>query len=131
MLTSTRDAEGSCAIQNGTAMCWGAISKAFSGAPNNDYLLVPHTVQDGTGAIDVAPGWRHECIVVADGGVHCYGDDTNGQLGDGPGHPTLPGPATQLVAGADHNCALVGGGVRCWAWAGISATAATLTVARR
>lgn len=102
----------SCAIQNGTALCWGAISKAFSGAPNNDYLLVPHTVQGGTGAVDVAPGWRHECIVIANGTVHCYGDNTNDQLGGGT--PALPGPATQLVAGADYNCVLVGDGVRCW-----------------
>lgn len=112
----------SCAIQNGVAKCWGGISSDFSGAPNDEHLVVPHTVQGGTGAIAVAPGWRHECIVIANGSVNCYGDDTNGQLGNGPGHPTLPGPATQLAAGLDHNCALVGSGVRCWGMGGYLGT---------
>ena len=101
-----------CAIQNGTAKCWGGISKEFSGAPTGADLLVPHDVGGGAGAIDVAPGWRHECIVIADASVRCYGDNTNDQLGNG--NPTLPGPVKELVAGVDHNCALIGDGVRCW-----------------
>jgi alpha-tubulin suppressor-like RCC1 family protein len=101
-----------CAIQSGIAKCWGAITKAFSGAADNEYRLVPHAVAGGAGAVDVAPGWRHECIIVANGSVNCYGDNTNDQLGGGS--PALPGPASQLVAGLDHNCVVVGSGVRCW-----------------
>jgi len=102
----------SCAIQNGTAKCWGAVSKQFSGAPTGADLLVPHDVADGAGAIDVSPGWRHECIVIADRSVRCYGDNTNLQLGGGT--PALPGPVSDLDAGADHNCVLIADGVRCW-----------------
>ena len=92
--------------------CWGAISKEFSGAPTGADVLTPHDVAGGAGAIDVAPGWRHECIVIAGGSVKCYGDNTNDQLGGG--NPTLPGPVSELVAGQDYNCVLVGNGVRCW-----------------
>ncbi len=106
------NASRTCAIQSGTAKCWGGVSKAFTGAPTGADVLTPHDVAGGAGAIDVAPGWRHECIIVADGSVHCYGDNTNDQLGGGT--PALPGPARELVAGVDHNCVLVGDGVRCW-----------------
>jgi alpha-tubulin suppressor-like RCC1 family protein len=103
-----------CAIHNGEAVCWGSVSRAFTGEPTSATLLVPHAVAGGVGATYVSPGWRHECLVIAGGSVRCYGDNTNYQLGNGPGTPTLPGPVTKLVSGADHNCVLIGDGMRCW-----------------
>ena len=101
-----------CAIINGNAKCWGAITTLFTGAAT-DTLAVPTDVAgDGAGALHVATGWRHACLVTAGGAVHCRGDDTNSQLGGGA--PNVGGTPSKIVAGMDWNCALVGGGVKCW-----------------
>ena len=31
----------------------------------------------------VETGFRHTCVVITDGGVQCWGDNSGGQLGDG------------------------------------------------
>ena len=62
------------------------------------------------GVTAVSGGGRHHCAVVADGRVVCWGDDAQGQLGDG----TLVG-AVAVAAGVGHTCAIDGaGGVLCW-----------------
>lgn len=51
-----------------------------------------------TGTSQVAPGQYHTCAVSTDGALYCWGEDADGQLGDG----TDGGPATatpQLVTG--------------------------------
>lgn len=101
-----------CAIVNGNAKCWGAISTDFTGAATTELAVATDVVPDGAGALHVATGWRHACLVAAGGAVHCRGDNTNGQLGGGT--PNVGGTPTKIVAGLDYNCALVGDGVKCW-----------------
>jgi len=72
---------------------------------------------------ELAIGDDHSCAR-ADGRVWCWGSDQYGQLGQNtePGptatktEVTLPSDAVALVAGAEHTCAVIGGGmvVRCW-----------------
>jgi len=86
----------------------------------------------------VATGDGHSCAVVERGKVECWGDNTNGQLGDGSDETAAPpvGPveavsslvgddgigrpgiltgAVGVVAGSRHTCALLeGGSVKCW-----------------
>ena len=72
----------------------------------------------------VAAGGGHTCALTTNNSVKCWGDNSDGQLGDGTrvNHPlpaltnALSGPATALVAGLSHTCALIGGGgaVQCW-----------------
>jgi alpha-tubulin suppressor-like RCC1 family protein len=100
-----------CAIVGGNAKCWGTISKLFTGWAT-EKASVPTDVIDGAGALHVATGWRHSCLVVAGGAVHCRGDNTNGQLGGGT--PNVGGTPSKIVAGGDWNCVLVGDGVKCW-----------------
>jgi alpha-tubulin suppressor-like RCC1 family protein len=66
---------------------------------------------------------RHTCLAADDGKSWCWGENTYRQLGDGtdtPGlHPVvvrgLPGPASQVLAGYGHTCALLRNGeVYCW-----------------
>jgi alpha-tubulin suppressor-like RCC1 family protein len=64
--------------------------------------------------------------VLASGAVRCWGDDDNGELGDGavplgtgtsPSRPTLGGPASSVSAGSNHSCALLTSG-EVWCWGG-------------
>ncbi|MCX7562120.1 cadherin-like beta sandwich domain-containing protein [Xanthomonadaceae bacterium XH05] len=82
--------------------------------------LVP--MQD---VVQVAAGSGHTCALTTDGGVKCWGDNINGQLGDGtttdrlmPADVQGLGSGVQsIAAGAGHTCALTtSGGVKCWGW---------------
>jgi alpha-tubulin suppressor-like RCC1 family protein len=68
-------------------------------------------------------GYLHTCVVLAGGGVRCWGGNEYGALGDGtttmrdtpPPADVLSGVAA-VVGGGSHTCALLAGngGVRCW-----------------
>ena len=73
--------------------------------------------------MQIALGNQHTCALLSSGGVKCWGQGVNGQLGigsyAGKSTPTtlttLTSSVTQIVAGAYHNCALLSsGGVKCW-----------------
>lgn len=77
----------------------------------------------GSGATMVATPTafaRHSCAVVA-GGVQCWGDNSNGQIGNttrpdlraGIAIPAGSG-ATAVAVSSDRTCAVVAGGVKCW-----------------
>lgn len=65
---------------------------------------------------------NHTCARVSDGSVWCWGNNENGEVGDGSMESTRPVPsrvpgvtATFVAAGWSHSCAVVAGGrVRCW-----------------
>ena len=76
---------------------------------------------DGLAVLDVAVGYGHACAVLSDGRVRCWGENYNGQLGDGTrGRNATPSPvrdvegASAVGAGRMHACALGGGRVFCW-----------------
>lgn len=71
----------------------------------------------------IAVGSNHACLLADTGEVHCWGDNSLGQLGDGTtvARPNvvpvvgLPGKAQQIAAGAHHSCArLEDGKIFCW-----------------
>ncbi|MEZ5465682.1 MAG: hypothetical protein R3F22_10750 [Lysobacteraceae bacterium] len=73
------------------------------------------------GAVDIASNATHSCALMAAGGVRCWGDNTNGKLGDGSSiNRNVATPvvglqdATGLSAGTWHSCAATRGGARCW-----------------
>ena len=114
-----------CAVVNGGVQCWG--SNTYGQGGNNsmaDNSLVPvQAIPAGSGATDVSAGFTHSCAVVA-GGVQCWGDNTDGQLGNGvvsatpslvPVQAIAPGSGASAVAtDARSSCAVVNGGVKCW-----------------
>jgi peptidoglycan hydrolase-like protein with peptidoglycan-binding domain len=84
------------------------------------------TTRPLTPSVPLAAGERHSCVVLVDGGVRCWGNNGNGQLGNGT-LATLPAPvavsgvstATGVAAGVYHTCArLSEGAVRCWGYNG-------------
>jgi alpha-tubulin suppressor-like RCC1 family protein len=108
----------------GGVKCWGN---------NHDGQLGDGTVTDHGRPVDVsgltagvkaiATGWRHSCAVTSVGRVVCWGNNHDGQLGDGTRADRkkpedvvgLMSNATALATGERHTCALTpGGGVKCW-----------------
>ena len=114
-----------CALVNGGVQCWGGNLGGQLG--NNTRVTSPVPVAvvglgPGRGVTAIASGLLHTCALV-DGGVQCWGDNTEGQLGSDLLQSWVPvpvrglGPAsgvTAIAAGGEHTCVLVGGGVQCW-----------------
>lgn len=69
----------------------------------------------------VAPGGRHSCFLLDDGRVRCVGRGDRGQLGNGAMldsidmvDATVIGAASEVQAGPQHTCAMVGSDLACW-----------------
>ena len=71
--------------------------------------------------IALRAGSTHACLLRQQGGVECWGNNADGQLGDGTFTPRSEAtpvaglrPATAIAAGDRHTCAVAGGSVYCW-----------------
>jgi alpha-tubulin suppressor-like RCC1 family protein len=127
--------EHTCALFDGGGVrCWGmgANGRLGTGATVNiGDDETPATIPDvvlGGRAVQITAGRDHTCARLDTGKVRCWGANAEGQLGyvhtrdigddetpAAAGDVSLDEPATQIVAGAAHTCALLGSGrVRCW-----------------
>jgi lysophospholipase L1-like esterase len=131
-----------CALlSTGTVECWGA---GESGQLGNGWFgqdqcaqgiacnLEPWPVSNLTNATQVSVGPVSACATLVTGGVDCWGDNSEGAIGDGAVGPTNPclsdnscvfrpvpvvgiTNATGVTVGARHACAsLTTGAVDCW-----------------
>ena len=119
-----------CAVTAaGSVKCWGFNSHGQLGLASlaiGAYALSPGTdVPVGSLVSALALGWYHTCaIVVPSGGIRCWGDNTQFQLGYGddrsrlvPSVINIPmqGVAVQISAGSFTTCAiLTTGTLTCW-----------------
>ena len=119
-------ASHSCALMNSTegVRCWGENIYGQLGVGSMAIMLTIPGDDVLYGVRQIAAGGRHTCVLMKiDGGVRCWGWNSDGQLGMGntinifvpPLDDVLRG-AIQVVTGGRHTCALMNGtgGVRCW-----------------
>jgi alpha-tubulin suppressor-like RCC1 family protein len=108
---------------SGQVYCWGLNSEGQLGNGTTTSSDVPVAVTGlPTAAVQVAAGALHACAVLTNGKVFCWGENNDGQLGNGtttrslvPVKVTGLSTATAVGAGTYHSCALLSGGaISCW-----------------
>jgi alpha-tubulin suppressor-like RCC1 family protein len=116
-------AHATCAVVSNGAQCWGANHSGQLGTGDViDRSTPAQVVGLATGVQSVALGPAHACALRSDGSIRCWGNNGDGQLGDGTLLQRLTGVdvvgihtgATAVTAGSAHTCAIVAGGARCW-----------------
>jgi hypothetical protein len=79
-----------CAWSRGEAFCWGANDHGQLGAGATREQPVPGRVEGLPGRVaGVAAGYFHTCAWLTDGTAWCWGENHDGQLGDGTNEPSL------------------------------------------
>jgi alpha-tubulin suppressor-like RCC1 family protein len=120
-----------CALLNtGAVNCWGYNLSGQLGNGTTTTSSAPvavDTFTDGATAVSITAGSYHTCALLNTGAVNCWGDNSNGQLGNGnttsSSAPvavdtfTDGATAVSITAGSSHTCALLNtGAVNCWGW---------------
>ncbi len=119
-----------CAVAGAAALCWGAPRKqpGYNGSPPLERALpervvIPERVVFvATSASDSNWNLLRGCAAGASGSLYCWGDNRQGQVGDGtrdyalsPVKIDLPEPVAQVRTTMKSTCALLTSGrVFCW-----------------
>ena len=103
-----RAAPHSCALlANGTAKCWGDNSVGQLGNGTTTNSSTPVVVSGfGTKAVAITAGDGHSCALLANGTAKCWGDNSDGQLGNG----TTTNSSTPVVVSGLTNAVAISGG---------------------
>ena len=119
-----------CALTDaGAVRCWGNNQYGELGDGIGWQRLTPYAVSGlGSGIRAIAAGANYSCAITDAGGAKCWGQNQNGQLGDGSQFPrNVPTDVVGLSSGVSaiglagfyygaHTCALAGPNVLCWGY---------------
>lgn len=122
------DSQTTCAVTiGGEVHCVGdnSMGQLGDGTGTSRATFAPVSGLDGNPIVDVDVGNTHVCALEANGDVWCWGDDTDGQVGntDTPIDPVWPTPqhvtgvddVIDVAAGQNHACAVQADAtVSCW-----------------
>lgn len=107
----------SCAVSRGTVYCWGGVAWGSQPQPT------PVPVADVSNAVEVATLADGACARLANGAVRCWGDNSQGQLGDGtserregPVYVVGIPPATRVFSSPWRAVCIVGVDASVWCW---------------
>jgi alpha-tubulin suppressor-like RCC1 family protein len=100
---------------NGNVTCWGTgfLGTGGSGQTANPGVIWPN-LGSGRTAVHVELGRKHNCALLDNGAVKCWGDDSYGQMGNGVGTSNKNTPNSvsfasgvvvqDIIAGQWHTC---------------------------
>jgi alpha-tubulin suppressor-like RCC1 family protein len=114
-----------CALtEAGEVKCWGYNYRGQLGDGTKVNSTVPVDVAKLGGHVQgITVGLFHTCAITSRGGVKCWGDGRDGQLGNGTAKASavpvdvkgLASGVVAIAAGISHTCALMSAGkVKCW-----------------
>jgi alpha-tubulin suppressor-like RCC1 family protein len=125
----------SCLLgSGGVVYCWGdnfdgELGNGTFNSPTPTGTPIANAPSGPVAATAIAVGGDHGCALTTAGAVYCWGENDQGELGNGTFNTTagqdgvaspglvsgLPHPASALAAGGAHTCALLSNGsVWCW-----------------
>ena len=107
--------------------CWGnaGATGILGDGSSTGSTSTPVEVSGITTAVQVSGGLNHNCAVLSDDTIKCWGEGANGKLGNGgTSNQTTPvtvsgiNDAWQVSTGGEHSCAVLDNGfsgtVKCW-----------------
>jgi hypothetical protein len=106
-----------------TIECWGRNQDGQIGNGDSTTDVSLPVPVSGLGPVaDLAPGGYHNCALMPDNSVECWGRNVRGQVGDGTTNSPVTTPhvvnglrAAALSLGEWHSCALLADGTaQCW-----------------
>ncbi len=110
------------ALDSGGLKCWGNNDGGQLGDGTRAERDTPVDVAGIHSIVtQIAAGTLHTCALLESHDVECWGENHDGELGDGttidhltPAPVTGLPPADSIAAGWSHSCALAQGAVYCW-----------------